>query len=103
MSLMLLFRARPGIHRGYEIPIHKGDLKLTKKAKKAVRDIKQIALNKANSKLLNDDLAKFVKFSQQQKTNENKEILAFLLGQLALRIEQMYLEEALLLIELDDD
>lgn len=105
MTLLLMFRPRPGIHRGWEIaPRPKGkDLKLDKNAKKAIKEVKKLALNKANSKLLNDDLASFIKFSQQQKTKENKEILAFLMGQLALRIEQMFIEEALLLIELDDD
>ena len=90
--------------RGWEAD-HGADknLKVTKRAKKAVKDIKKLALDKNNSKLLNDDLADFIKFSQQKKTNENKEILAFLMGQLALRIEQMFLEESLLLMELDDD
>lgn len=106
MSLLLFFRARPGIMRGWESSteeVSKKTLKLNKRAKRAVNEIKTLAITTANSDLINKDLADFIKFSQQKKTDENKKILAFLLGQLALRILEMYEEEGLMLMELDDD
>jgi hypothetical protein len=92
--------------RGWEsphIPAIDKKHKVTKRARKAIKEVQALKLDKVNSDLLNEDLAQFVRLQEQKKTAENKQLLMYLMGQLALRILEMYEEEALLLLELEDD
>lgn len=102
----MMFRPRPGILRGWEAPsVPRPDkkLKVTRKAKKAIKQVKQLALDKSNSELLNKDLEQFILLYEQERNRENTKLLEFLLGQLAIRILESYEEELLLLMELEDD
>ena len=101
-----MFRARPGIMRGWEgpsVPRPDKKLKITRKSRQAIKEVEKLVLTETNSALLNEDLAQFIRLQEQKKTAENKKLLTFLLGQLAQRILEMHEEEALLLLELEDD
>ena len=101
-----MFRARPGIMRGWEgpsVPRPDKKLKITRKSRQAIKQVENLVLSEFSSALLNEDLAQFIKLQEQKKTAENKKLLTFLLGQLAQRILEMHEEEALLLLELEDD
>jgi len=101
-----MFRARPGIMRGWEsphTPKQTKKIKITRKARKAIKEVQAIQLDQSNSDLLNEDLAQFIRLAEQQKKAENKQLLTYLMGLLAQRILDMYEEEAVILMELDDD